>query len=376
MDKVNIFDVLVVYTEIVAASATSTANNSRDPFSNALGREHYGVAYAYFLDQCRKIGLKAAFTTSADIIGPGECGSYWEFKDKKWHKVYKKGFAPIIFDKVSSLSKIIKDRLKLLFSEEAVPFNDPKLLILFNDKLKTFERLSEFTIPTVSITNKTIQHSIAKLERLVAQHKNKDDFSSSFVLKDRFGAGGIDIYKIDKNPLKQIAKILAEVPNITFILQPFTKFKNGYKHKNKAGRTDIRIIYSQGEVVQRYIRTAKEADFRCNEHQGGKVIYITEIGIPEKMSLASDAIVKAIKGESALFALDFIISNNGNVYFLEGNINPGIYWGLNSTEDKINTKKLILMIVKEMKRRTDSNFLSSRILPKITPLPKFPLLLQ
>jgi glutathione synthase/RimK-type ligase-like ATP-grasp enzyme len=83
------------------------------------------------------------------------------------------------------------------------------------------------------------------------------------------------------------------------------------------------------------------------------VSYIESQSIPDSVRIKSDAIIKLIKGEGALFALDFIISNNGNVYFLEGNINPGIYWGVNSVEDKVNTKKLIVTIVGELKRRTE-----------------------
>jgi glutathione synthase/RimK-type ligase-like ATP-grasp enzyme len=354
MIKTNTFDVLVVYTESVAASASSK-NSGSTPFSLAIDREHYSIAYAYFLNKCTKLNLKAAFTTSADIIGPGTCKSYWEYKNSKWRKVNQIGFAPIIFDKVSPLRTKLRKKRSMLFSKGiSQPFNDKDLLVLFNDKLKTFKKLQNLTIPTVNITQKTVIGALSKLEKLASNHKNRNDFSDSFILKDRFGAGGTDIYKIGKNPIDEIAKILKASPKTSFVLQPFAKFDKGYSYKNLTGFVDIRIIYSQGKIIQRYIRTAKEKDFRCNEHQGGKVIYINAIDVPQSITSASNEIMKTLKCENALFALDFLVSNNGNAYFLEGNINPGIYWGLNSLEDKINTKKLINVIVAELKRRTEN----------------------
>lgn len=356
MTNTNTFDVLVVYTESVATSASSKKINNTSPFALSQDRTHYSIAYAYFLKQCRNLGLKAAFTTSLDIIGPGTCKSYWEYKSGKWIKLEKNGFAPIIFDKVSPLRKSLKEKRDLLFSKNiSKPFNNKELLILFNDKLKTFKRLSDHTIPTVNITLKTVINSIIRLDKIIAGHKNSEDFATNFILKDRFGAGGTDIYKIGINPIKEITKILKSFPQVSFILQPFANFDEGFSFNDVKGYTDIRIIYSQGKIVQRYIRTAKESDFRCNEHQGGKVSYIKSKLIPESVSKASKAILKILDNTNSLFALDFIVSNNGNAYFLEGNINPGIYWGIDSLEDKINTKKLINVIVKEIKRRTILN---------------------
>ena len=357
MKKTNTFDVMVVYTENVATSSSSKKMGNHSPFALATERKHYDIAYAYFLTQCKKSGLKAAFTTSDDIIGPGTCKTYWTYKKNNWHKYDKFGFAPIIFDKVSPLSIKLAHKRDLLFSNgKSLPFNDPNLLVIFNDKLKTFKKLTEHTVPTVNITLKTVINSLIKLDNLIALHKNYKDFTTEFILKDRFGAGGIDIYKIGINPIEEITKILSLNQNVSFILQPFTKFDEGYTHNDTKGYTDIRIIYSQGKIVQRYIRTAKKKDFRCNEHQGGSVTYINSSQVPKSVKIASEAILKILNGKNSHFALDFIVSNNGNAYFLEGNINPGIYWSLNSYEDKINTKKLIRIIVKEIVRRSDKRY--------------------
>lgn len=354
MKKTTSFDVLVVYTERVATSASSKKTGNINPFALAKKREHYAIAYSYFLRKCELSGLKAALCTSADITGPGTGRSYWIYKNGKWIKNMGNAFAPIIFDKVSPLRQSMKKKRKLLFSENlSQPFNDLTLLNLFNDKLKTHNRLKSYSIPTVNITTTTIDYAILQLNKLIFTQKNSHDFSKNFILKDRFGAGGIDIYKIEKNYHEEIFQILKNNPKVSFVLQPFTNFEKGYSNENISGFADIRIIYSQGKVVQRYIRTAKINDFRCNEHQGGEVHYINKFAIPHNVSLASDSIIRALNNKNALYALDFIVSNSGHAYFLEGNINPGIYWGINSTADKINTKKLIRTIITEIKRRTE-----------------------
>jgi len=354
MIKTNTFDVLVVYTESIATSASSKLKGNIMPFSLAVTREHYSQAYAYFLRTCKKMNLKAAFTTSGDITGSGTCKSYWEYKDNKWLKVQENGFALLIFDKVSSLRKGLKKKRNLLFSRGiSQPFNDKDLLVLFNDKLKTFNKLRSLTIPTVNITQKTVNRAILKLKKLVSNHINQNDFSRSFILKDRFGAGGTDIYKIGKNPLDEISKILKDTPKTSFVLQPFAKFDKGYSYKKNQGYTDIRTIYLGNKIIQTYIRTASQNDFRCNEHQGGSLEYIKKSEIPSQIIRMSKEIADDLGNANSLFALDFIVSNAGNIYLMEGNSRPGLDWNLSKEKNKREGKKLIQVIVKELKRRSE-----------------------
>lgn len=353
MKKRDIFDVLVVYTDGIATSASS---DKQIPFSKGSGRIHYNNAYEYFLETCAKHDLRAAFTTTADITGAGECRSYWIFKEKKWEKVNRPAYAELIFDKFSPLSKKQVRNRTLLFSNKNVqPFNNKQLLELFFDKLKTYNEFEKFTIPTVLIKNsesKTIQDALHSLNKLRAEHRFGNDFSSSIVVKDQFGAGGNDIYKVEDNFVEQTRKILKDHKNISFVIQPFMKFDQGFKYKNIDMLTDIRIIYQGGRITQTYIRIPKEDDFRCNEHQGGQLIYITKKEIPQKVLDFSQTISEILNKKTSLFALDFIVSNNNNVYLLEGNIGPGLDWNLKLKTNEIKSHQLINGIVKELKRRS------------------------
>lgn len=354
MKKTSIFDVLIVYTNGIASSASSKQIEIENPFSIAKNREHYSEAYSYFLKKCDEIGLRAAFATTKDIVGPGKCKTYWIFKDKRWQKKNEFGFAPIIFDKFSSTKKSLRTkRIMLFFDNLSIPFNNPQLSVLFNDKLKTFNKFKNFAIPTVIVTEKNVDKALLKLKKITSNEKINFDFTEDYVLKDRFGSGGIDIFLIDKNPFEKILKIIKSMPDTSFVLQPFARFDKGYVNQKNTGFADIRIIISRGKIIQQYIRTAKEKDFRCNEHQGGKVRYISQRSVPECIIKATCELVKIIDKNNSLYALDFLITNKGKAYLVEGNINPGIYWGKDSQEDKINTKKLIRKIVADISLRKE-----------------------
>ena len=51
----------------------------------------------------------------------------------------------------------------------------------------------------------------------------------------------------------------------------------------------------------------------------------------------------------SLYSLDFIRSNNGNLYFIEGNDRPGIDWNHRKKINEIKSKELINLIVNELK---------------------------
>ena len=146
MNKITKFDLLIVYSERVATSANSLSEKVIMPFSKESGSECYNPVYEYFLKTCQKNNLKAAFTTSADIIGSGKCKSYWLFENETWIKVRKSGFSNLIFSKFSPTSKRIKAKYNLLFSSSRVrPFNNQHLFKLCFDKQRTYNRFKKFS---------------------------------------------------------------------------------------------------------------------------------------------------------------------------------------------------------------------------------------
>ena len=354
---IDIFDVLVVYTDRLAVSA-NTLEGALLPFAKGSPSESYNTVYGYFLKICQKNGLKVAFTTSADVIGAGKCQSYWLYENTNWVKVRKACFSKLIFDKFSPINtKIRKSRLLLFSSKDIKSFNNHYLFDLFFDKQKTYEKLEQFSIPTVEIdgnTTKSVNRACARLKIILKKHPYTQDFSDEIIVKDRFGAGGLNIYKFKFNQAKEISRTLIKHNLKSFIIQPFVRFDKGFTYNNSPVSTDIRLIYLRGKIIQTYIRMAKSDDFRCNEHQGGILKYIPQSLIPANILPMSNEITKVLNKKLSLFALDFIISNYGNIYLLEGNSGPGLDWDLSNKENEIEAQKLIRIIVRELVKLTRS----------------------
>lgn len=348
-------DVLVVYSAGIALSSLVLDAVSMHPFALDSAQANYNLSYAYFLESCKKLNLKAGFTTSLDIIGPGTCQSYWTYENETWEKVHAPAQASQIFDKISPVSPVRAAERELLFSEKNVqPFNDVQLFVTFFDKQKTYTNFPEYSIPTVSVTGTSAAHiqlAILQLKNLIARHPYNEDFSKKLVLKDRFGAGGNHVYEVTHDYLQTISSLVQENPGIHFILQPFLLFDQGYSHNNQKGTSDIRIIYQHDEIIQCYIRTAQANDFRCNEHQGGTLTYMKDDDIPHDVLKISGNIVEKIAKPNALYALDFSVCNSGRTYFMEGNIGPGLDWNDKKKINEVMSKQLIDAIVTEISAR-------------------------
>jgi glutathione synthase/RimK-type ligase-like ATP-grasp enzyme len=379
--KVNTFDVLIVYSDGQAISASSLPPNPT-PFAKGSRNESYNAVYGYFLETCRKNNLKAAFTTSADVIGAGKCRSYWLFENGGWIKVREVGFSKLIFDKLSPTRKTLKASRKLLFSSARVrPFNNPRLFSLCFDKQKTYNKLAKFAIPTVKIdgtSKREMNKALRLLKNKMSAHPTKEDFSEEIVMKNRFGAGGRNVYKYNINSAKIMVGRTKQFKRMSFIVQPFIKFNKGFRYRNRLVAADIRLVYIGKKIVQTYIRMPRGRNFICNEHEGGLLKYIPINQVPPKVVAISKSIAKILYKGPSLVALDFICSNNGNVYLLEANTGPGLDWDLLRRENEIEAKKLIRIIVKEIVKRVSINCGPSKrnvaAAPSITTPEKSPIL--
>lgn len=372
------FDVLVVYSEKIASSSVSIKATS--PFSARKSTAIYDEAYAYFLRACQKNGLSAALCTSADIIGPSLCRGYWEYKNKRWLKRRQPCRANLVFDKFSPVSPLReRQRDKLFALSSCRPFNHPRLFKLFFDKQNTYQRLRRLAVPTVFLTHNSplgMQKALKTLKLMVNRHPHKNDFADEIVVKDRFGAGGLQIKKFAPNQVEAFLKFVRG--RRKYIIQPLVKFDEGLVKNGHLGRIDIRLIFLKNKLVQTYFRIAKKNEFRCNEHCGGELIYIDEVQVPAKVIQQAKNIIQKIKPADSLFSLDFIVSNDGNVYLLEGNTGPGLDWNPAKKENEIASKQLMDVIVEELKRRHEviqkrkkRRFFNLSFPPFVYPLPAY-----
>ena len=362
MKKNDIFDVMVVYSESIAKSARDTQYQGRLPFPRTGKNGGYNDSYSYLLSSCTKSGLKVAFTTSGDIIGPGLFHSYWTY-DKKWNKHQGNASSAILFDKFTPSTSEQQQNLDLMSSKKSVyTFSSKAIKNIFLNKLNTYKHFKEYAIPTVGIVNpsrQTIAKAKRSLDTLLKRHQYTMDFSDTYILKDQTGAGGKKIYKIDFNTggsediIKYYAHDKKEKKLLSYVLQPFIDCTHGFHFKKYSGFIDLRLIMLNQKIVQAYIRVARKGEFKANEHQGGNLIYIPLSLIPQNVRTMSKKITKKLHTmiglKHSLYALDFIQSNDGNLYFIEGNTNPGIDWDHRKKINEVKSKEFIDIIVRELR---------------------------
>ena len=194
------FDVVIVYDNQLSYSASDQAYKEDAPFSIHDSYANCNATYKYFLNYCRRQGLRAAFTTVQDIIGPGLFRSAWIYTTK-WERSLQLTHTNFVFDKFWALAPQHKKKFSLLMSPPAKIelFNDFSIRAIFDDKLKTYQHFPEYTIPTVAInvlSPHTAHLAQTALQKRIKKHLYNQDFLTDLVIKDRFGSGGNNIYKI------------------------------------------------------------------------------------------------------------------------------------------------------------------------------------
>ena len=362
MKKNEKFDVMVVYSETTAKSARDSQYKGRSPFPRTEKNGEYNDSYSYVLSRCKKTGMKAAFTTSRDIIGPGLFRSYWTY-DSKWTKHPGKASSAVLFDKFTPSTIAQQDRLELMESSPSVyNFSNKEIKDIFLNKLNTYKYFREFAIPTVAVANpsqRTIAQAKGTLDAVLDNHRYEMDVDDGYILKDQTGSGGFKIYKIDfdttgfKDIMEYYEYDKRDKETLSYILQPFIDCTDGFHFGKHSGFIDLRLILLNQKIIQAYIRVAQDGNFKCNEHQGGDLVYIPLSVIPRTVRAMSKQITQQLHTivdlKHSLFALDFIQSNDGNLYFIEGNTNPGIDWDHEKKINEVKSKELIDIIVRELR---------------------------
>lgn len=342
------FDIMIVYDAKRACSAADGTYHELTPFAHDAEYFNCNLTYQYFIQYCKQQGLLTAFTTTDDINKDGKFTSVWIYTNR-WERRLGTVNAKVIFDKFSRLApRLKKISCYLSTAKKPLPvFQNLKMQALFDNKLETYLQFPCLTIPTVkmaSLTKAGFSAAEKKLHLLCQNHPFHDDFNSVVVLKDQYGMGGSNIFKIKDN--SDFAKINFNSA-ANFVLQPLIQ-ATGFTIAQCSGYTDLRVIICNNKIIQSYLRIAKAGEFRANAIKGGKIIYLNLNQIPAEVIKMIKKIKHLLPSKTALYTLDFIKSNNGHLYFIEGNNNPGIIWF--DKEDEKRAKQLIRLIIKNLKK--------------------------
>ena len=361
--KAEKYDLIVIYSEEDVKSPRDKSCKETKEATPFFGKcDIFNDSYVYFLSRCREAGIKAALATSKDIVGPGLFHGFWTY-NKEWVKKQGKIFSNFLYDKFTPKTIEQRKRFELLMSSGGICiFNNRKLVRIFRDKLKTYEIFREFAIPSIkikSLSEEDIYLAKKKLDRLLKEHKYRDDFYDGYIIKDRSRASGLGIIKVNLDnglgkKVEEQHKSDVENRRLAFyILQPFINCSKGFVFGKYSGLIDLRVILLNHKIIQTYIRVARKGEFKCNEHRGGDLIYRSIEAIPKDILVMTQKISKKLKSEiklkNCLYGLDFIRSNNGNLYFIEGNSKPGLDWNHKKKINEIRSKELIDLVINKLK---------------------------
>ena len=342
------FDIMIVYDAHSAYSAADFAYHESAPFAARGKYFHCNDTYQYFIRYCKQQGLSVALTTTNDIDAKGQFQSFWTYANH-WQRHPGMATAKVIFDKFSNLTPHNCQVHKFLITAlKPLPiFHNQAMRILFDNKLKTYQQFPRYAIPTVkvdSLTKASIRQAKNALCALCDHHPYRDDFNADLVLKDQFGMSGNKIFKITND--EDFSTVPAD-PTTHFVLQPFIK-ASGFTIAQCTGSSDLRVIICNNTIIQGYLRVAKAGEFRANALQGGKLVYLALDQIPKDVLKMVADIKQHLPSKTALYALDFIKSSHGHLYFIEGNNRPGLIWF--DKEDETRAKQLIHLVVQNLKR--------------------------
>ncbi|MFA5481286.1 MAG: RimK family alpha-L-glutamate ligase [Bacilli bacterium] len=186
-------------------------------------------------------------------------------------------------------------------------FNTSQAIRICDDKALTYIKLRRHGIPTPKtlVLPFTFGENVLKFYDRVKTLILEKGFKYPFVLKQRFGSFGEQVYLINNEPT--FKKMLAAIGNKELLIQEFIEESSGRDYRvNVVGREAVSIVMR-----------VNQGNFRSNVHQGGVMASVPH---PDKRMLK--LAVKAAKAVGADFAgVDILVNGAGDPLVIEVNSN-------------------------------------------------------
>ncbi len=220
--------------------------------------------------------------------------------------------ADFIIDK-SPLTKKYES-YKRYFSKKHMILNPHFIEELCSDKLKTYNMFKVFVPLSIKVNNK--RGMLKQLKKIRTE---------KIVLKPEYGSSAEGIRILNK---KRAIKNPPKIKKNT-ILQEFVECKKTNRFRFHYGVYDLRVVLSQGKVIDSFFRVSKKGILISNVSTGGKVVFIHKNKIPEQVLKDVKIIDSKLKHyEPRLYTMDFVIDKNNKVWLIEMNSKPGFFFYL------------------------------------------------
>lgn len=241
--------------------------------------------------------------------------------------------ADFILDK-SPLTKRYES-YKRYFSKKHMILNPHFIDELCSDKLKTYNMFKVFVPLSIKVNNK---------KELLKQLKNIR--TEKIVLKPEYGSSAEGVRILDRH------KVIGNPPKIkkNTILQEFVECKKTNRFRFHYGVYDLRVVLSQGKVIDSYFRVSKMGILTSNVSTGGKVVFIHKNKIPKQVLKDIKKVESKLKHYNPrLYTMDFVIDKNNKVWLIEMNSKPGFFFYSEYAKHKRQEKfeKALIKAIKE-----------------------------
>lgn len=229
----------------------------------------------------------------------------WAFEDNAW--VLKESIVPdVIYDKSASDTESLSKKQILA---ERFPFlNNPEFTLHAGSKLLASQAFPEFFKPYFLV------HSQEELTSTLSMISG-----DMVVVKPERGNGGAGIIVAQKQ------EILNQNHTFPLLVQEFIDSSAGIPGVMQ-GLHDLRLIFTNEELIYSYYRTPKSGSYLANVAQGGKQTIVPKDKIPQSV----EPIVQAVQNQykeftSKIYTIDIMFDRSGQPWIVELNTMPGLY---------------------------------------------------
>jgi len=259
------------------------------------------------------------YNTNFSQYKDGQLQKAWYWNGEEW-EIREEVSIDAIYDKFKYTDKTRK--VKKSISKDLQLINRLELEKICMDKLKTYQKFSEYVPETRRATKENAEEMLQKNQKIV--------------MKPRYGYGGEGISKIENS--EKAKNVCKE----NYILQEFVKTK-GLPKYDVEGYHDLRVVLINDEMRTSYLRIPDDG-FRSNVDQGGSLNYVELDEISEKVKQIVREVDNQLEDyKPRLYTIDFIFNDNLEPKIMELNSKPSVYCYrpyFSEEREKPNIKKL------------------------------------
>ena len=288
--------------------------------------------YEFFSKIAQKQGIELLIANYREYQN-GSVKKSWVWEEGSWKK-RKNEEIDLVFDKFKLNDETLK--LKKQIKEDVGILNHPKLDELCKDKLKSYQKFSEYTPETRKASRENVKEMIDKY--------------GAAVIKPRYSFGGKGVKK-----LESIEEYDEDIETEEYVVQRYINSSEGIDGLVD-GSHDLRAIISDGEIRIAYLRYNQDG-FVSNVAAGGDKEKVDLDEFPEKGRELVETVKDKIQSDfsASNYSVDLFSDQENRPWIIELNSKPGMNFEVKGRVDKElkkDSQKLMNAILEIFEKKT------------------------